>query len=411
MADETDVGSKTEPPSPRKREQAHEQGQFAHSTDLVSGLVLFVGVAGLLYLAHELGSGLLTQTCTDLRQLPWSNLSIEDVQHLFNSKFGHALSIAGLLIGLLFVATLTVNLAQVGFHFNTERLTMDWDRVGPYHFERLLGWSKLVRGGILLLKITAVGAVAWWILSRRGPEIAHVNETSLSATLTQGWAVAIQLVLSLAGTLLLIGVIDYAYQRWQFEQSLYMSKQELKDEMKTEEGNPQIKARVRKLQRENARRKMFHRVPTATVIVTNPTHLAIALRYEAGAMKAPKVVAKGAGPRRQPHRDDRPQKRRAGGGAQIAGAGALQDGQDRSGHPARSLLHRGGIDGVCVPAQGSDAGQECDRAAARSKLIAIPPSPLYSGERPEVGGRGDKQPSVRPLAPLPLSTGGEGRKK
>jgi flagellar biosynthetic protein FlhB len=295
MAEELDQESKTEPPSPRKREQAHEQGQFAHSADLVSGLVLFVGVAGLLYLTQALGSGLLTQTRIDLARLPWSDLSIEDAQHLFTSKFVHALSIAGLLVGLLFAVTLTVNLAQIGFHFNFDRLTMDWDRVGPYHFERLLSWSKLVRGGILLLKITAVAAVAWWILRRRGAEIAHVNETSLAATMAHGWTVAIQIALSLAATLLLIGVIDYAYQRWHFERSLYMSKQELKEEMKREDGNPQIKARVRKLQRENARRKMFHKVKSATVVVTNPTHLAIALRYEAGAMTAPKVIAKGAG--------------------------------------------------------------------------------------------------------------------
>ncbi len=293
-AEELDQQSKTEPPSPRKREQAREQGRFAHSSDLVSGLVLFVGVAGLLYLAHELGSGLLMQTRGDLRQLPWSNLSIEDVQHLFTSKFVQMIYIAGMLIGLLFAAALTVNFAQVGFHFNFERLAMDWDRIGPYHFDRLLSWSKLVRGGVLLLKLAAVGAVAWWMLSRRGAEIAHVNETSLAATLTHGWTVAIQIGISLAGTLLLIGVIDYGYQRWQFERSLYMSKQELKDEMKREEGNPQIKARVRKLQRENARRKMFHKVKSATVIITNPTHLAIALRYEAG-MAAPKVIAKGAG--------------------------------------------------------------------------------------------------------------------
>jgi flagellar biosynthesis protein FlhB len=295
MADDLDFESKTEPPSPRKREQAHEQGQFAHSPELVSGLILFVGVAGLLYLTHTLGSGLLTQTRVDLARLPWSDLSIEGAQQLFTGKFVHAVSIAGLLVGLLYAATLTVNFAQIGFHFNIDRLTMDWDRVALYHFDRLLGWSKIVRGVMLLLKLTAVAAVAWWILSRRGPEIAHVNETSLAATLTHGWTVAIQIALSLAGTLLLFGVIDYGYQRWQFERSLYMSKQELKDEMKREEGNPQIKARVRKLQRENARRKMFHKVPTATVVVTNPTHLAIALRYDTGAMTAPKVIAKGAG--------------------------------------------------------------------------------------------------------------------
>src|SRR4051812_4579927 len=138
MDDEPNQDSKTEPPSPRKREQAAEQGQFAHSPDLVSGLVLFVGVAGLLYLAHTLGSGLLTQTRQDLRRLPWSSLTIEDVQHLFTAKAIHALSIAGLLIGLLFAATLTVNVAQIGFHFNFNRLEMNWERIALYHWDRLI---------------------------------------------------------------------------------------------------------------------------------------------------------------------------------------------------------------------------------------------------------------------------------
>lgn len=295
MAEEQlDQHEKTEPPSPRRRERAYEEGQFAHSGDLVSGLILFAGAAGLMYLAADLGGGLLTQTRVDLGRLPWTNLAIEDVQHLFESKAAQAVAIAGTLIGLLFLAAIAVNVAQVGFRLNFERLGIDWDRVGPYHFERLLSVDKLVKGGVLLLKLAAVGAVAWWVLSRRGHEIAHVNETSLAATLAHGWSLAIQLVACLAATLFVIGIIDYGYQRWQFERSLYMSKQEVKDELKREEGNPQIKARIRKLQRETARRKMFQKVKSATVVVTNPTHLAIALQYGPG-MAAPKVIAKGAG--------------------------------------------------------------------------------------------------------------------
>ena len=263
---------------------------------MVSGLVLFVGVTGLLYLAQSFGAGLMTQTRLDLTYLPFSELTIVSVRQLFTTKCVHALSIAGALIGALFAATLTVNLAQIGFHFNFDRITMNWDRIGPYHFDRLLSWNKMMRGLMMVVKISAVATVAWWVLRRRGSEIAYVNQHSLSATLAHGWTLAIWISLTLAGTLLLIGVIDYTYQPLGTSSiSLYMSKQELKDEMKREEGNPQIKARVRKLQRENARRKMFHKVASATVVVTNPTHLAIALQYDAGVMKAPKVIAKGAG--------------------------------------------------------------------------------------------------------------------
>jgi flagellar biosynthetic protein FlhB len=292
MAEDLDLESKTEPPSPRRREQAREQGQFAHSADLNAGLVLFVGVAGLLYLAHSLGQGLLSQTRMDLTLLSPRDLSIERVRELAAEQYTHAVSIAGMLVGLVFVTTLTIHLAQVGFNYNVDRLTMNWERVSPTHFDRLLSVGQIMRGLVLSLKIVAVGAVAWWVLRQRGPEIAHLNEANLATTLTHAWGLMIRIALSLAATLLVIGVIDYAYQRWQFERSLYMSKQELKEEFKREEGNPQIKARVRKLQRENARRKMYHKVPTATVIVTNPTHFAIALRYEPGGMTAPKVVAR-----------------------------------------------------------------------------------------------------------------------
>jgi flagellar biosynthetic protein FlhB len=105
----------------------------------------------------------------------------------------------------------------------------------------------------------------------------------------------LRLALAIAGALLLLGVGDYLFQLWRHEQLLRMSRQQLKEETKREEGDPQTKARIRRLQREAARKKMFHEVKSATVVVTNPTHLAVALRYDRGAMGAPKVVAKGAG--------------------------------------------------------------------------------------------------------------------
>jgi flagellar biosynthetic protein FlhB len=294
MAEEMDFQTRTEPPSPRRRERAYEEGQFALSAELTSGVVLFAGVAGLLWLAHALGGGLLSQTRGDLLQLPYSDLSPGDVQRLFIAKFFQALSIAGILIGVLFVATLGVGLAQAGFHFNFARLTIDWDRVAPYHLSRLLSGRNVMRGLFLLFKIGAIAVLAWWIIGQRGRQIAHLSDASLTGALASAWNVITRIALALATALLVIGVADYAYQRWRFERSLYMTKLEVKEELKREEGNPQIKARIRKLQRETAQRKMFHQVKRATVVVTNPTHLAVALQYEAGTMTAPKVVAKGA---------------------------------------------------------------------------------------------------------------------
>jgi flagellar biosynthetic protein FlhB len=295
MADDFDQESKTETATPRRREQAYEQGQFAISAELSSGVVVFVGVGALAMVAHAFGDGLLAHTRNGLTTMPTSEMPMDVVHGLFNGMFGRGLALTGLLFGLVFAAALAVNLAQVGFRLNLERVSMDWERLSPFHFDRLLSWSKVMRGLILLLKVTAVGTVAWWTLRNRSGEIAQLGDTSLMAAVASSWTVLIRLALSMAGTLFVIGVLDYGWQLWSFERSINMTKQEIKDELKREEGDPQIRGRIRRMQRETAQRKMIREVPKATVIVTNPTHLAIALRYEPGKMSAPKVVAKGAG--------------------------------------------------------------------------------------------------------------------
>lgn len=296
MADEdVDLQSKTEPATPRRREEAAEQGRFALSNELITGVTIFAGIGGLALVAHELGGGLLSQTRIDLAAASGAELTRERVQYLFNNLFGRSFAIAGSLMGLLFAATIVVNVAQVGFRMNPDRLTFDWERVSPFHFDRLLSWSKSVRGLMLLLKIVAVGTVAWWILRQRGAEVTHLGDVGLASAVARSWGLVLRLALGLAGTLLVIGLLDYAWQLWDFERSLRMSKQELKEEVKREEGDPQMKGRIRKMQRENAQRKMFRKIPEATVVITNPTHLAVALKYDAGKMAAPRVVAKGAG--------------------------------------------------------------------------------------------------------------------
>jgi flagellar biosynthetic protein FlhB len=294
MAEELDFQSRTEAPTPRRREEAYEQGKFAFSTELTSSIVLFVGIGGLALFANWSGGGLLHQTRSGLGSMP-RDLPMEMVQALFGNLFVRGLFIVGALFGVLVVAALAANFAQVGFRLSGDRLSMDWDRVSPFHFERLLSWAKIVHGLVLIVKILAVGTVAWWILRTRAGEIAMHTDMALATSLASSWDLILRLALGMGGTLVLIGAIDYAWQRWRFERSLYMTKQELKDELKREEGDPQIKARIRKMQRETAQRKMFREVPRATVVVTNPTHLAVALRYEPGKMTAPKVVAKGAG--------------------------------------------------------------------------------------------------------------------
>jgi flagellar biosynthesis protein FlhB len=294
MADEMDFDQKTEPASPRRREAAAEEGRFALSTELNTGIVMIIGVGGLAFLAHSLGSDLLQQMRIDLAGATHVGFSPAQVERQLSNVFSRGLTIVGLLLGMVFAAAIVTNVAQVGLRLNPARLSLDWDRVSPLHFSRILSWSKTMRGLMLLLKLAAVATVAWWILRQRGSELAHLGDADLTAAVARSWRLVLRMALGLASTLLAIGIVDYAWQRWHFERSIRMTKQELKDEFKREEGDPQIKGRLRKMQRENAQRKMFREVPKATVIVTNPTHLAVALQYEAGKMTAPKVIAKGA---------------------------------------------------------------------------------------------------------------------
>jgi flagellar biosynthetic protein FlhB len=140
--------------------------------------------------------------------------------------------------------------------------------------------------------------VAWWVLAGRSEQIAGLGQgvsPSLRGIVVQGWELVLRTALAIAGALAAIAVLDYILQRLRFERSLRMTREEVKEEIKREEGDPQVKARIRRLQRDAAQRRMLRAVPTASVIITNPEHVAVALQYDRATMPAPRVVAKGAG--------------------------------------------------------------------------------------------------------------------
>ena len=173
MADDFELQTKTEPPSPRRRERAVEEGQFAFSPELNTGVVLFAGILGLLGLAQTLGGTLLAQTRFDLSLLPPAELTTGAVQQMFMAKFNQALAGAGILIGLVFVATIVVGVAQVGFNFNFARLALNWERVMPFSGGRIFSENNVMRGVFLLCKIAAIATVAWWIMRHAAPRFRN----------------------------------------------------------------------------------------------------------------------------------------------------------------------------------------------------------------------------------------------
>ena len=296
MAEDADQESKTEDPTPRRREEARRQGMVPFSAELVGSLVLFAGVIGLMYIGPNVWDTLMSVFRTDLPRVGREDFGIEQAVELMARTGVRALGALLPFFGLLMAVGIAASLAQVGFQINTEKLELKLDRLNPANgFGRLFSGASGVKGVLTVLKVFAVGAVAYIALSGRGGQVVSLDRGRLAAAVPTAWALVLRLSLYLAAAVALIAIVDYFYQRRRFELSLRMTKEELKQELKQEDGDPHIKARIRQIARERSRRKMLTEVPKATVVVTNPTHYAVALRYDPDRDAAPVVVAKGKG--------------------------------------------------------------------------------------------------------------------
>ncbi len=291
-----DLESRTEPATPRRREEARQQGQVAFSAELAAALVLVAGVALLALLGPRVGRELLDTIRTDLPAPCPREMGTEEARELMSRQFSRGLSFLGVFLGLLVAAAIASTAMQVGFRLAPEKLTVNTERLSPAAgLQKLFSMGAAIRGGLALLKVAALALLAWVLLRGRSGMIVGLSHGNASYAAAQGWSLTMRLALGITAALALLGALDYAYQRYNFERSLRMTKQEVKEEVKREEGDPLIKARVRKIQREMARRRMFKAVSKASVVLTNPTHVAVALRYERGVMGAPRMLAKGAG--------------------------------------------------------------------------------------------------------------------
>lgn len=288
--------AKTEAPTQRRREEASQEGQIAVSPDLNTGVILLVSLGVLVLSVGSVTGGLTDSVRLDFLSTWKSDFTPERIQDLFLSLFCRCLQMLGFFLGMLFLAAWAVGGLQAGFHILPNLLSLNWEKLSPAN-----GWNRIFSGAagmrsvIALLKLAAVVFVAYWVLKGRAGQIGRFGETGLANSTVQAWTMITHLTLAIAGVMAILGSADYVFQRWRLETSLRMTRQELKEELKREEGDPLIKARIRKLQREAAQKRMMEDVPKATVVITNPTHLAVALSYQRGAMGAPKVVAKGAG--------------------------------------------------------------------------------------------------------------------
>ncbi len=285
---------RTEDPTPRRIREAREEGNIAYSRELNAAAAVLVGT----WLLQMLGQRMLS----DMRGLlnySFFNLPVRDVdgswlrQLITASAYQVGPTVGLFVAGLLFVGVV-VSLLQTGFLFAHKKLGFDFNRVNPAQgFKRLFSMQGLVEMLKSLLKIIVIGWVAYGFIRSHLPELMGLTGLGIQPALKTWSSLALSLAGRVGGTYLLLAAADYGYQRWQHMKSLRMTKEEVKEEMKQREGDPHVKSRIRRERMRIARSRMMARVPEADVIITNPTHLAIAVQYDPQEMNAPVVLAKG----------------------------------------------------------------------------------------------------------------------
>jgi flagellar biosynthetic protein FlhB len=286
--------SRTEAPTPRRREEARQKGQVARSGDLSSGLVLLAGVAVLWFAGDSIGQSFVESMRSTLGSFSHVDLTIDDAALLTASLFGNVCRLSGSLLAATFFVGLVVGVIQVGFQLTTQTLAPDWDRISPGKgWSRMLSQHAAMRGIISVLKVSAFIVLIAWFLGGQVKHVATAGHGTLLLVIATAWDVIIHAALMIAGAVVVLGLVDYIFQRWKHEEELKMSRQDLKDEQKRDEGDPQIRARVKKIRHDMLLRQMLREVPKATVVLTNPTHIAVAIRYDRATMAAPVVIAKG----------------------------------------------------------------------------------------------------------------------
>lgn len=287
-------GEKTEKATPKKIQDARKKGQVAKSQDLSPAIAL----TAFFFLLLMIGSSMLGSFQNIMREalVTYSGWQVneENLKTVMMQMAFEAIKIVGPVLALSFVAALAVNYMQVGWLFTTEPLKLKLEKLDPIKgAKRLFSLRSIVELLKSLLKISACMFVAYLILWNTKEELVQLSLLSLGSVLSFTANEVFKLGIYIGLLLLVLAALDYAYQRYEYAKSLRMSKQDIKDEHKQAEGDPLIKSKIRQRQRSMALRRMMQELPKADVIITNPTHFAVAIRYDADNMSAPTVIAKG----------------------------------------------------------------------------------------------------------------------
>lgn len=288
------AGEKTEKATPKKRRDTRKKGQVAKSQDLNSAVIFFLVFLFLQFFSAYVIDGAINIFRHSFDESILMTVTVDSIHLIFIDIFIELLYLIGPIMLVALIAGIGGNFLQVGFMVTPEPLTPKLERLDPVKgFKRIFSIRAIVELLKSILKISFVGIVTFSILWSNIDQVLMLSQKTVWDTLKTVVELVLKMGVAASLSLLFLALLDYLYQRYDFEKNIRMSKQDIKDELKNTEGDPLIRSRIKQKQREMAMSRMMQEVPKADVVITNPTHYAVALKYDEEKDDAPVVIAKG----------------------------------------------------------------------------------------------------------------------
>ena len=288
---------RTEKATGKRRQEARRKGQVAQSREIPSVLILMTAMVFFYFAGSWMFGNIAGVIGGVYERLDTLRLdAVSDVSAFSVGIFKQVFLILIPFFAAVLIAGLAGNIGQIGFEMHSEPMRPKLNKLNPISgMKKLVSLKSLVELIKSVFKLVLVGGIAYGVVSKETTKLSGLMQQEVGDILVFISKLAFEIFFYVCLALIILAILDYVYQRWQYEENLKMTKQEVKDERKQSEGDPKVKGRIRKVQLEMAARRMMEAVPEADVVITNPIHLAVALKFNAAAMVAPTVVAKGSG--------------------------------------------------------------------------------------------------------------------
>ena len=294
MAEDTDTGEKTEEPTQYRIDEFRKQGQVASSKELTSVLILLASLMTLgltvVYIYENLSGYVEWLYTRDISTV----YTEKEFKKVVETTALAALKVVSPLFLVVFVIGFLANVSQVGWLFSPEVLSLKVERLNPVEgFKRLFSMKSVVTAIKGVFKFTIIISIAYMIIKKQAPEYVGFLHVDLVTGFLQAKGYLLQISFSIVTGLIIVAAGDFAWEKYSYKKKLMMTKEQAKKEHKEQEGNPEIKQKIKLIQREMSQKRMIAKVPEADVIVTNPTHISIMLKYDSTTMVSPEVIGKG----------------------------------------------------------------------------------------------------------------------